>query len=231
MSYLLGCPTSLPFFLYQYPLVGKESACYAGDCLQYRRCSFNPWVEKILWIRKWQSTSGLWPQKSMDRGAWWAVVHRDHKNQTQLSNWTTTTALASGFSREKEPGGTIFIFLSSFPSHWFESIPIHLIGSMSVYPSTHLPIYTHEFMKAKLYRLLSASWTFRKAGDVSSEAGSVSSNPRMGEDGSLSSSSQEERENSSFFHLFVLFSPPESYMRFTHFGESNLLPSVYRFKC
>ena len=68
-------------------------------------------------------------------------------------------------------------------------------------------------MKAKLYRLLSISWTSRKAGDVSSEAGSVNSSPRMGEDGSLSSSSQEERENSSFFHIFVLFRPPESYVR------------------
>ena len=109
-------------------------------------------------------------------------------------------------------------------------------------------------MKAKLYRLLSISWTSRKAGDVSSEAGSVNFSPRMGEDGSLSSSSQEERENSSFFHifilfrppesyvrleerenssffyLFVIFRPPESYMRLTHFGETNLLFSVYRFK-
>lgn len=123
----------------------------------------------------------------------------------------------------------MFLFLALHPVG-FESIPIHLIGSVSIYPSIHLPIHTHEFMKAKLYRLLSASRTSREAGDVTSEAGSVSSSPRMGEDGSLGSSSQEERENSSLFHLFVLFRPPDSYMRLTHFGDSNLLSSVYRFK-
>ena len=35
----------------------KESTC------QCRRCEFDPWVGKILWSRKWQSTP-------MDRGAW-----------------------------------------------------------------------------------------------------------------------------------------------------------------
>ena len=189
----------------------------------------------------------------MDRGAWRAAVHGGHKSQTQLSNWTTTTVFVSGLSREKEPGGTVFIFISSSIYCWFW---IYTCTSYSfyVYSSIHLPIYTHECMKAKLYRLLSISWTSRKAGDVSSEAGSVNFSPRMGEDGSLSSSSQEEkenssffhifilfrppesyvrleeRENSSFFHLFVIFRPPESYMRLTHFGETNLLFSVYRFK-
>ena len=37
---------------------GKESAC------QYRRPRFDPWVGKIPWRRKWQSTSVFLPRKS-----------------------------------------------------------------------------------------------------------------------------------------------------------------------
>ena len=41
--------------------VVKESAC------QYRRCKrskFDPWVQKILWRRKWQTTPVFLPRKS-----------------------------------------------------------------------------------------------------------------------------------------------------------------------
>ena len=38
---------------------GKVSACNAGDL-----GSFNPWVRKIPWRRKWQPTPVLWPGKS-----------------------------------------------------------------------------------------------------------------------------------------------------------------------
>ena len=39
-------------------LSGKESAC------QCRRCQFSPWVGKIPWRRKWQSTPVFFPGKS-----------------------------------------------------------------------------------------------------------------------------------------------------------------------
>ena len=39
----------------------KESAC---QCRRRRRCGFSPWVEKILWRRKWQPTSLFLPGKS-----------------------------------------------------------------------------------------------------------------------------------------------------------------------
>ena len=39
-------------------LSSKESAC------QSRRCEFDPWVIKISWRRKWQSTSVFLPRKS-----------------------------------------------------------------------------------------------------------------------------------------------------------------------
>ena len=41
---------------------GKDSAC------QCKRCEFNPWgVGKILWRRKWQSTSVLLPGESQEQ--------------------------------------------------------------------------------------------------------------------------------------------------------------------
>ena len=49
----------------------KKFAC------QFRRsrCGFNPWVRKIPWRRKCQSTPVVLPGKSMDRGAWWTTDH------------------------------------------------------------------------------------------------------------------------------------------------------------
>ena len=51
---------------------GKESAC------QCRRCRFNPWVGKMPWRRKWQSTPVFLLGNSMHRGAWGATVHGVH---------------------------------------------------------------------------------------------------------------------------------------------------------
>ena len=38
------------------------------------RCGFDPWVRKIPWWRKWQSTPVFLPEKSYGQGAWWATV-------------------------------------------------------------------------------------------------------------------------------------------------------------
>ena len=58
---------------------GRESAC---PCKRHKRQGFNPWVGKILWRRKWQPTSVFLLENSMDRGAWWAIVHEVAKSQT-----------------------------------------------------------------------------------------------------------------------------------------------------
>ena len=42
-------------------LSGKESAC---QCKRCRRLEFDPWVRKIPWKRKWQSTPVFLPKKS-----------------------------------------------------------------------------------------------------------------------------------------------------------------------
>ena len=47
---------------------GKESICHC------RRCSFNPWVKKIPWRRKWQPTPVL-TGKSHGQRSWWSTVH------------------------------------------------------------------------------------------------------------------------------------------------------------
>ena len=55
-------------------LSGKESTCQCG------RCRLNPLVRKIPWRRAWQPYSCL--GNSMDRGAWWAIVHGAAKGWT-----------------------------------------------------------------------------------------------------------------------------------------------------
>ena len=55
---------------------GKESSC---RCMSYRRCRFNPRVEKIPQSRKWQPILVFLPR------AWRPTVRGVAKSQTQLS--------------------------------------------------------------------------------------------------------------------------------------------------
>ena len=79
--------------------VGKEFACNTEDCLQCRRPRFDPWVEKIVWRRKWQPTPVLLPEKSHGErslvgyspwvirvGHSLATKHHHHKTTTIYSN-------------------------------------------------------------------------------------------------------------------------------------------------
>ena len=66
--------------------LGKEPAC------QYRRCNrqgFDPWVGKIPWRRAWQPTPIFLLENLMDRGAWWAIIHRVAKGRTWLKQLST----------------------------------------------------------------------------------------------------------------------------------------------
>ena len=56
----------------------KEPAC---PCKRYKSHRLDPWVRKIPQRRAWQPTPVFLPGESpwrisMDRGAWWATVHR-----------------------------------------------------------------------------------------------------------------------------------------------------------
>ena len=69
-------PVGLPWWL-----SGKESAC------QCKRHSFNPWVGKIPWRRKWQSTLVFMPGKSHgQRTLVGYTVHGVAKSWTRFSN-------------------------------------------------------------------------------------------------------------------------------------------------
>ena len=49
-----------------FPTGGKESAC---QCRRCKRCSFDPWVRKIPWRRKWQPTPVFLPSISHAQGS------------------------------------------------------------------------------------------------------------------------------------------------------------------
>ena len=71
-----------------------KSVCQGRRC---QRHGLDPWVRKITWSRKWQPTSQLsCLENSMDRGAWWAVVHGVAKSRTQLSMHTTKHFIPTG---------------------------------------------------------------------------------------------------------------------------------------
>ena len=53
---------------------------------QCRRHRFDPWVGKIPWSRKWNPLQYSCLENSMDRGAWWAKVHRVTKCQIWVSD-------------------------------------------------------------------------------------------------------------------------------------------------
>ena len=59
---------------------GKESACNAGDLGSI------PGLGTSLGERNGYPLQCSCLENSMDRGAWWAIVHGAAKSQTQLSN-------------------------------------------------------------------------------------------------------------------------------------------------
>jgi len=52
---------------------GKESACNGGDLGSIPGSGL--FLRIFPWKRKWLHTPVFLPWKSMDRGAWWAVVY------------------------------------------------------------------------------------------------------------------------------------------------------------
>ena len=69
---------------------GKEPTC---QCSWHKRHGFNPWIRKISWRRVWQPTVVLLTGEScLDRGAWWATVHRVEQSWIQLKQLTHTHA-------------------------------------------------------------------------------------------------------------------------------------------
>ena len=72
----------------QVGLSGKEPTC---QCRRRKRQGFDPWVRKIPWKRAWQPTPVFLLENPMDKGAWWAIVHR-----VAESDMTEATQQAAG---------------------------------------------------------------------------------------------------------------------------------------
>ena len=76
-EYWSGLPFSSPATLLPRWLRAKESTC------KCRSHGFGPWVRKPSWEGNGNSSQYL-PEKSMDRGAWWATVHGVPKELRKL---------------------------------------------------------------------------------------------------------------------------------------------------
>ena len=61
-----------------------ESACTAGEV-------FNPWVGKTPWRRHGNPLQHSCLENLMDRGVWWATVHRVTKRCSRLKQLNTHT--------------------------------------------------------------------------------------------------------------------------------------------
>ena len=66
----------------------KNLPANAGDI---ERHTFNPWVGKIPWRRAGNPLQYSCLENPLDRGAWWAMVYRVTKSQTQLKRLTMHT--------------------------------------------------------------------------------------------------------------------------------------------
>ena len=64
-------------------LVVKNLPANARD-IGDKSCSFSHWVRKIPWRKAWPPTQCSCLEYFMDRGAYWATVHRIEKSQPQL---------------------------------------------------------------------------------------------------------------------------------------------------
>ena len=60
---------------------GKEPSC---QCRRLKRDGFHPWIEKLPWSRPYNPFQYSHRENLMNRGTWWATVHRVTKSQTHL---------------------------------------------------------------------------------------------------------------------------------------------------
>ena len=67
---------------------GKQIAC---QCRKHKRHGFNSWVGKMPWKRKWQPALVVLPGKSLEKGTWQAIGHRDHKKSDMTEHTHTHT--------------------------------------------------------------------------------------------------------------------------------------------
>ena len=89
-------------------LSNKESAC------QCRRCGFDPWVGKIPWRRKWQSTPVLLPGKSHGQRSLvgyspWGRKESDRTERLHFHFTITFMAIRTSWSKPQSAPGLVFV--------------------------------------------------------------------------------------------------------------------------
>ena len=70
---------------------GKESTC---QCRRQKTCGFDPWVRKIPWRRKWQSTPVFLPGESHGQRSLTGYSPWGHKSWTWLKRLTMHTHIS-----------------------------------------------------------------------------------------------------------------------------------------
>ena len=75
---------------------GKEPTC---QCRRHKRFRCSPWVGKIPWRRTQPPLQYSWLENPMDRGAWWATVHRFPKSWIWLSDKAQHSTAAARIPR------------------------------------------------------------------------------------------------------------------------------------
>ena len=95
--------------------------CFPGDasgkeatyqCRRHKRCGFNPWVRKIPWGRKWQSTPEFLPRKSHAERSLGCYSPRGCKEADTAEITKHSTA---AFSWQDEPSSGHALIASSSP--------------------------------------------------------------------------------------------------------------------
>ena len=98
----------------QVVLVVKNTPANAGD----KKRGFDTWVRKIPWRRAWQLTPYSCLENSMDRGAWWATVHR---SQRVKHDWSDIACMQDQCQ-------------ASFPLYFLLGVLCFLILHLSLWP-------------------------------------------------------------------------------------------------
>ena len=69
----------------------SQAALVVKNLPSSERHGFNPCVRKITWRRAWRPIQYSCPEKPMDRGAWWAMVHGVAQSWTRLKGLSMHT--------------------------------------------------------------------------------------------------------------------------------------------
>ena len=104
VTYILSIISNCYWLYYKWGFPG--GAC---QCRRCKRCGFDPWVRKIPWSRKWQSTQYYYLENSIDKGAWQTIVWgHEESGTTEHASTITNRHLKSVHIINQDFGKSIF---------------------------------------------------------------------------------------------------------------------------